>query len=113
MTRSIAPASAIKRQVLILCACLSVDILAACTTLPATAYSHPPVPALIPETIQKPPINAEPLIWQPGHWDWTGGGYVWANGQYVPAQGHGHRWVSGWWSRTPTGWVWQPPHWMS
>ena len=36
---------------------------------------YPPVPALISETVPKPPVTAEPLMWQPGHWDWNGSGY--------------------------------------
>jgi hypothetical protein len=74
---------------------------------------YPPVPAVLPETIPNPPVTAEPLMWQPGHWDWNGNGYVWAAGQYVPAAGHGNLWVTGWWSRTQAGWQWQPPHWTS
>jgi hypothetical protein len=78
-----------------------------------TVDSHPPVPALFPESIPKPPVSAETLIWQPGHWDWNGTGYVWAPGQYVPAAGHGYLWMQGYWDRTPAGWSWQPAHWTS
>jgi WXXGXW repeat (2 copies) len=77
------------------------------------ANPYPPVPQLISEAIPRPPVIAEPLMWQPGHWDWNGSGYVWARGQYVPAAGHGSLWMPGWWSRTQAGWTWQPPHWMS
>jgi WXXGXW repeat (2 copies) len=101
------------RQHRICSALLAVILLSGCTTQSPGANPYPPVPDLISEEIPKPPVTSEPLIWQPGHWDWTGSGYVWANGQYVPAQGHGNLWVRGWWSRTPSGWVWQPPHWMS
>ena len=80
---------------------------------PPVADTHPPVPALIPETIPKPPVSAETLNWQPGHWDWTDGNYVWQPGQYVPAAGHGPLWMPGYWERTPTGWAWQPAHWTS
>jgi len=96
-------------------AALVVGLLFGCAQQPAPEATnpHPPVPDLIAETLPKPPVTADPLIWQPGHWDWTGSGYVWAKGQYVPAQGHGNLWMPGWWSRTAAGWVWQPPHWMS
>ena len=35
----------------------------------------------------QPPVSPVPLVWQPGHWDWTGSSYVWAPGQYVDAGG--------------------------
>ena len=74
---------------------------------------YPPVPPPTAEIVPKPPVAAEPLLWQPGHWDWSGSSYVWVNGQYVPAAGHGNLWVQGWWSLTPAGWAWQPAHWTS
>jgi hypothetical protein len=97
-----------------LAAVLCAGALADCAApSPPAVNPYPPVPALLQEEMPKPPVTAEPLIWQPGHWDWTGDGYTWASGQYVPAQGHGNLWAPGWWSRTPTGWVWLPPHWTS
>jgi WXXGXW repeat (2 copies) len=99
-----------------LAAVLSIGSLAGCAPRPvaaATDPSHPPVPALLPEEIPKPPVTADPLVWQPGHWDWTDTGYAWSAGQYVPAEGHGNLWMPGWWSHTADGWVWQPPHWLS
>ncbi len=91
---------------------LAVSLFAGCSQISDT-NPYPAVPALIQETPPKPPVTAEALMWQPGHWDWNGSGYVWAKGQYVPAEGHGNLWMPGWWSRTPNGWVWQPPHWTS
>ncbi len=102
------------RQTRILGMMLAASLLAGCvTSSPPDANPYPPVPALIPEVVPKPPVTADPLIWQPGHWDWTGSGYTWATGQYVPAEGHGRLWMPGWWDRTPGGWVWQPAHWTS
>jgi tetratricopeptide (TPR) repeat protein len=72
-----------------------------------------PVPAYLPQTMPKPPIAAEPLMWQPGHWDWNGIKYIWTTGQYVPAAGHGNRWRPGWWSPRLEGWTWQPPRWIA
>lgn len=94
---------------------LTAGLLAGCVppASPEAANPYPPVPDPIPEALPKPPVTAEPLIWQPGHWDWTGSGYVWAKGQYVPAQGHGNLWMPGWWSRPADTWIWQPPHWTS
>jgi hypothetical protein len=97
-----------------LAAFLAVGLLAGCGEKPQTDVNpFPPVPPVISEVMPKPPITAEPLMWQPGHWDWNGSGYVWAKGQYVPAAGHGNLWMPGWWSRSDSGWSWQPPHWTS
>jgi hypothetical protein len=76
----------------------------------------PPPPAPIPppmaEVIPNPPVSSVPLMWQPGHWDWTGNSFVWAPGQYVQSAGHGGTWMPGWWQQTGAGWVWQPAHWV-
>ena len=98
-----------------LAALVAIGLLAGCVAPQQQANGNPfpPVPAVISEDIPKPPITAEPLMWQPGHWDWNGSGYVWARGQYVPAAGHGNMWMPGWWSRSDAGWTWQAPHWMS
>ena len=76
------------------------------------ANPYPPVPALIPENIPKPPVAAEALMWQPGHWDWNGFQFTWAQGLYVPAAGHSTLWIPGRWSPGPYGWKWRPPHWL-
>ena len=96
-------------------ALLGAGLLAGCANQTETMATppYPPVPPPMTETVPKPPVTAEPLMWQPGHWDWTGTGYTWAPGQYIPAAGHGPLWVPGWWSRTPTGWKWEPAHWTS
>src|SRR5271154_4132426 len=52
------------------------------------ATAPPPVPPLISESMPRPPVAAEQLVWQPGHWDWTGAKYAWKPGQYVPTKGH-------------------------
>ncbi len=99
----------------LLAALVAAGLLAGCATQTTTTSANPfpPVPAPMVETMPKPPVTAEPLSWQPGHWDWNGTGYVWQPGQYVPAAGHGPLWQSGWWTQTPSGWVWQPAHWTS
>jgi len=63
------------------------------------------------ETMPKPPVSAEQLIWQPGHWNWTGSSYVWAPGQFVPMSDQGTNWMPGHWTRGEQGWAWNPPHW--
>ncbi len=85
-------------------------LLAACTA--AGSGPYPPVPAPIPEAMPLPPVAGQPLIWQPGHWDWTGASYGWTAGQYVPLAGHGRLWMREQWSQTPGGWQWQPAHWV-
>ena len=101
------------RTMTTMAALLAVTLLAGCAQKTVDGNPYPPVPPLIAETLPKPPVTAEPLMWQPGHWDWNGSGYIWAKGQYVPAAGHGNMWMPGWWSKTDAGWTWQPPHWMS
>ena len=83
-------------------------LLAACTAQPPA----PPVPAPRADPMPLPPVTPEALIWQPGHWDWTGSGYVWAPGFYVPAAGHGGNWMPGWWAKTDGLWHWEPAHWI-
>ena len=93
-------------------ALVALGLLAGCAGNTATGPNpYPPVPAPIAETMPKPPVTGESLLWQPGHWDWNGTGYVWQTGQYVPAAGHGPLWQPGWWSRSSHGWSWQAPHW--
>ncbi len=82
-------------------------ILAGCTT----GTAPPPVPPSTVEIVPKPPVSPVPMIWQPGHWDWTGSGYVWIPGQYLQAEGHSNQWVTGYWVKTDSGWVWHPAHW--
>jgi WXXGXW repeat (2 copies) len=77
----------------------------------ATNGPPAPIPAPMAESIPKPPVSATPLIWQTGHWDWTGNAYVWVPGQYVTAEGHSNIWNPAFWEKTAAGWVWHPAHW--
>ena len=103
----------------LMAAVLSASLVAGCattsqTTITTTAGNpFPPVPPSMAETIPKPPVSAETLLWQPGHWDWNGSGYVWQPGEYVPAAGHGNLFQFGYWEQTPTGWLWVKPHWTN
>ena len=93
-------------------AAAAVLLLNACAPRPS-APPFPPVPALIVEILPKPPVSHLPLLWQPGHWDWTGNGYVWIPGEYVPRGSHTDLWMPGYWGATPEGgWAWQPAHWL-
>ena len=97
-----------------LAALLLTLLIAGCATeTTSTRSSYPPIPEPIQETMPKPPVTAEPLMWQPGYWEWNGKGYVWRQGQYVPATGHGNLWMPGYWQQGPAGWSWVPAHWTS
>jgi WXXGXW repeat (2 copies) len=84
-------------------------LLAACAT---TIPPYPAVPAPLSDTQPLPPVSGDQLIWQPGHWDWTGTTYAWTPGQYVPAAGHGPLWVKEQWGLVNGQWQWQPAHWQ-
>jgi hypothetical protein len=89
-------------------------LIAGCVVQPATMMSNPnpsPPPVRV-EAIPKPPVSEEPLIWQPGHWDWEGTGYVWREGDWVKRAGHGTQWQDGYWATSNGVWVWQPAHWL-
>jgi hypothetical protein len=96
-------------------ALVGASLLAGCATPAPTpaANPFPPVPPPMAETIPKPPVSAEPLLWQPGHWDWNGSSYAWQPGEYVPAAGHGALFQVGYWQLAPSGWVWVKAHWTS
>jgi hypothetical protein len=102
-------------------ACLSASLLlvlgtaAACAPTSgqmASGNPYPPPPPVRTEVIPKPPVSEEPLIWQPGHWEWEGSGYAWRQGQWVPRAGHGTQWQDGYWSNQGGTWTWVPGHWI-
>ncbi len=76
----------------------------------ADVQPQPPPPRN--EVIPKPPVSEAPLVWQPGHWDWTGGGYAWRPGRWILRAGHGTLWQDGYWGREGGQWVWIPGHWL-
>jgi hypothetical protein len=84
--------------------------------LAGCAVTPPPVPPPKAEHIPLPPVSAQALAWQPGHWNWDGQGYNWEPGRYVPAPSAGphHEWVPGHWAQDAQGapWRWVPAHWM-
>lgn len=91
--------------------------LAACTPPAATpvassANPNPPPPPVRTEVIPKPPVSEDPLIWQPGHWDWEGTGYAWREGEWVKRAGHGTEWQDGYWANQNGTWTWVAAHWM-
>ncbi len=80
--------------------------------VPNGANPYPPVPAAIADVVPQPPVSQDPLVWRPGHWDWTGSGYAWSNGQWVPAAGHGANWMDGYWTNARGDWTWTPGRWL-
>lgn len=78
-----------------------------------TGYNpYPQPPPVRTEEIPKPPVSEEPLIWQPGHWDWSGSGYIWRDGHWVKRGGHGTQWQDGYWTPQGGTWTWVPAHWL-
>jgi len=106
------------RNRLLLLPFIAVLALAGCDRPPAlaptSAAANPnPQPPQVPvETIPKPPVSEEPLVWQPGHWDWLGNGYEWRKGEWVQRGGHGTEWQDGYWNNAGGRWEWQPAHWL-
>jgi len=88
-------------------------LLAGCVSYTQQAAGPPNPPPPIPvETVPKPPVSEQPLLWQPGHWDWTGSSYVWQQGAWIPRAGHGTEWQDGYWTSQGGSWVWTPGHWL-
>ncbi len=98
-----------RKTPLVLALAASLAMLSGC--VPAT-YAPPAVPPPQAESIPLPPVTGVPLIWQPGHWNWTGTGYAWQPGLYVPQGGHSNMFMPGYWAQTTAGWAWVAPHWM-
>ncbi len=92
---------------------LSLLLVAGCGGAPREAGPPLDPPPPYAETLPLPPVTEEQLIWQPGHWDWTGVGYTWRDGRYVPQAGHGTQWQPGYWAHGEDGvWRWVPAHWL-
>lgn len=78
------------------------------------ANPYPPVPVAQVDPIPRPPVSAVPLLWQPGHYDWTGSGYAWTQGVYIPRDGRSGQWQQGYWRRdADLSWHWVPAHWAA
>ena len=79
---------------------------------PAFAQPYPYYPPVPPPRYEVVPV-APPgsLIWQPGHWQWSGRGYVWVGGRYVQRFPHYAQYTPGHWVRRGGAWVWAPAHW--
>lgn len=89
---------------------------AVATPVPPAVVGTPGPCPLVPGPAQTdvqslPPVSEQPLLWQPGHWDWNGTSYVWAPGTWVPRDGHGTVWQPGYWAMGNVGCAWVPGHW--
>ena len=72
----------------------------------------PAVPPPYAERVPVPPRSQVPLIWRPGHHDWTGDRYVWIPGRWQERGTHGSLWQDGYWERRGLDYVWVSPHWL-
>jgi hypothetical protein len=79
----------------------------------AAAPGPPPPPHS--ELVPPPPDGAGPVVWQPGHWQFSGdpgNPWSWQPGQYVPPPPGQTTWIPGRWMQQPTGsWSWVDGHW--
>jgi hypothetical protein len=73
----------------------------------------PAPPPLHTEVLPRPPLSEEPLVWQPGHWDWNGSTYTWRDGAWLPRAGRGTSWLDGYWTTASGSCVWVPAHWVN
>jgi WXXGXW repeat (2 copies) len=99
-----------RTPILLLAVSLALAGCVSTTRVVTNPYTNPP-PVRV-EAIPKPPVSEQPLIWQPGHWDWTGDGYAWREGRWVPREGHGTEWQDGYWTNANGTWTWLPAHWL-
>jgi hypothetical protein len=81
------------------------------TVLAAPGPPPPPHSELVPP----PPQGAGAVVWQPGHWQYSGmpnNPWSWQPGQYVPPPPGQTTWIPGHWTQQPTGaWNWNEGHW--
>jgi hypothetical protein len=79
----------------------------------AVAPGPPPPPHA--ELVPPPTQGSGPVVWQPGHWQFTGAArnpWSWEAGQYVPPPPGETTWIPGRWMQQPTGgWSWTEGHW--
>ena len=76
----------------------------------ATAQPYPGIPVLRQERIPPPPHGPR-MVWEPGHWQWTGNSYSWIGGHYVRPGRSNAQWVHGHWANQGGRQVWVPAHW--
>ena len=65
-----------------------------------------------PARVETPPSPPSPaMIWQSGHWSWSGGQYVWVSGHYMQRPTPTANWLPGYWHQGPNGWMWVEGRW--
>src|SRR5580692_10151358 len=66
------------------------------TTTPVPIIAPGPPPAAQVELVPPPPQGSGPVVWQPGHWQFSsanGGSWAWAAGHYLSAPPGETAWV--------------------
>jgi hypothetical protein len=74
------------------------------TVAPAPVAPMPPPPQS--ELVPPPPPGSGPVVWQPGHWAYTGvlgNPWSWVSGDYVMPPPGGTTWIPGQWEETSSG----------
>lgn len=113
------------RLTFLLSALAGVGLLAACQgpprPPPAIVVQQPavmvpgPPPPMQAELVPTPPAGVAGIVWQPGHWQWTGQSpqpWQWVTGRYEQAPAGLRMWVPGRWEQAPVGgWSWIEGHW--
>jgi WXXGXW repeat (2 copies) len=82
-----------------------------------TAPTPPPPPPPQASLVPPPPQGSGTVVWQPGHWSYTGAGdqpWTWIAGRYVaPPAPNEASWVPGAWQESSNGaWMWNAGHWQ-
>jgi hypothetical protein len=75
-------------------------------TVVVAPYAPPP-----PRVETPPPAPSAQMVWQPGHWFWSGTRYDWLPGHYVESPSANAYWMPGYWQQGPNGWVWIEGRW--
>ncbi len=96
--------------------------LAGCASQPpsATALRCPTIPDTRPDVhpAPLPPVSADLITLEPGHWDWTGERYAWTSPSWVKRPGTtayaaAHpMWQDGYWTQNGGACVWNPGHFL-
>ncbi len=103
-------------------ACVAADTTRPATTQVITQTAPAPIMQMAPspppapqaELVPPPPPSPVPMVWQPGHWAYSGNPgapWNWMAGQYVTLPPGNHAWVPGQWVLQGGGYAWMNGHW--
>src|SRR5258708_16585607 len=70
---------------------------------PPPAASVAPAPPPPPQAEVIPPSPGSTVVWEAGHWSWTGGTWVWVAGHYEQRPQPTAQWVPGHWAQNAGG----------